>query len=297
MAQVQKLSAAADIQEIIDILDRNGCLVLTGALTSGILERLQKEIHSQFAQRPFCAGNFFGFSTKRISGVFTKAPATQELAIHPAVLKVMDAFLLKSCREYQINLTQGIQIWPGEPAQIVHTDDLMFPFELPVSGDQKMINCMWAVDDFTFENGATALVPGSHKWPRDRVAQPEEIAYGEMPAGSLLIYFGSLQHGGGANRAQKFRTGLVISYCLGWLRQAENQYLAVSREEARSFPPRLQRLLGYFVHEPNLGAVEGQDPAQLLAKTVPVNENFNEFIPSEYHGVLEEYRKKAIGET
>ena len=202
----------------------------------------------------------------------------------------MDHFLLKGCREYQLNLTQAIRIGPGEPPQVIHRDDLMFNFAHPEF--EAMINAMWAVDDFTAENGATHIVPGSHKWPLDRQAQSHEEAQGVMKRGSVLIYLGSLQHGGGANRTDKPRTGIVHSYSLGWLRQAEPQYLAVPIEIARTLPERLQRLLGYFVHEPNLGSLEGQDPIGLLTGALAVNGHFREFLPEEVRPLLAEHRAR-----
>jgi ectoine hydroxylase-related dioxygenase (phytanoyl-CoA dioxygenase family) len=168
----------------------------------------------------------------------------------------------------------------------------MFGFEHP--GREAMINCMWAVDDFTAENGATLLVLGSHKWPRDRRPEAHEITQGEMPKGSVLIYFGSLLHGGGANCTARPRTGIVISYCLGWLRQAENQYLAVPPDIARTLPDELQRLLGYFVHEPNLGCVEGEDPIRLLKDGRFAPAAFREFIPKEVQPALEEHRTRML---
>jgi ectoine hydroxylase-related dioxygenase (phytanoyl-CoA dioxygenase family) len=159
-----------------------------------------------------------------------------------------------------------------------------------------MINCMWAVDEFTADNGATLVVPGSHKWPKDRQPEPHEITQGAMPAGSVLIYFGGLLHAGGANRTQKPRTGLVLSYCLGWLRQVENHYLAIPLELAKTFPKRLQRLIGYFVHEPNLGCVEGQDPMRLLTGDLVVNGEFREFMPEAIKPVLAQHRQGSDGE-
>ena len=146
------------------------------------------------------------------------------------------------------------------------------------------------VDDFTAENGATHIVPGSHKWPLDRQAQPHEEVQGVMKARSVLIWLGSLQHGGGANRTNRPRTGVVHSYNLGWLRQAEPQYLAVPRQLAAQLPERLQKLLGYFVHEPNLGSVEGQDPIKLLQGGIKLNGAFEEFLPAEVKPLLAEYR-------
>jgi ectoine hydroxylase-related dioxygenase (phytanoyl-CoA dioxygenase family) len=223
-----------------------------------------------------------------MSGIIKKSSVSRKMATLPQVLGVMDHFLLKSCREYQLNLTQAIQICTGEPAQIIHTDELLFPFDHP--GCQAMLNCMWAVTDFTADNGATIVVPGSHKWEKDRQPQPHEITQGIMPAGSLLIYFGGLLHAGGANATKHPRTGLVLSYCLGWLRQVENHYLAISLEEIRSYPERLQRLLGYFVHEPNMGCVEGQDPIRLVRGENIVNGEFKEFMPQEIRPMLKEHR-------
>ena len=111
----------------------------------------------------------------------------------------------------------------------------------------------------------------------------------------MLIYFGSLLHAGGANRTDTSRTGIVISYCLGWLRQAENQYLAVPPDIARALPEELQRLLGYFVHEPNLGCVEGQDPIRMLKEEQAGASPFQEFIPKEVQPLLEEHRAKMLG--
>jgi ectoine hydroxylase-related dioxygenase (phytanoyl-CoA dioxygenase family) len=212
------------------------------------------------------------------------------MIIHPTILGVMDHFLLKGCSAYQLNLTQAIQIGPDEPQQVIHRDDLMFNFAHPEF--EAMINTMWAVDDFTIDNGATHVVPGSHKWPLDRQAQPHEEVQGVMKAGSVLIWLGSLQHGGGANRTKRTRTGVVHSYNLGWLRQAEPQILAVPREIARRLPERLQRLLGYFVHEPNLGSLEGQDPIGLLTGELAVNGFFREFLPEAVRPLLAEHRAR-----
>jgi len=254
---------------------------------------LEAEIRPLLDATAPCQGNFYGFATKRLGGLIAKSECCQLISVDPRIRVIMDEFLLKSCRAYQLNLTQAIQIGPGEPQQLIHADDLMFSFEHP--GREAMINCMWAVDDFTKENGATLLVPGSHKWPRDWAPEADEITQGAMLKGSVLIYFGSLLHAGGANRTDTPRTGLVISYCLGWLRQAENQYLAVPPDIARSLPEELQRLLGYFVHEPNLGSVEGQDPIRLLKEGRRDPSPFREFIPKEVQPMLEEHRARMIG--
>jgi hypothetical protein len=289
MPRLKHVDAQARPSLINEIIEEDGCVVINGLLSPDELARLRSEIAGGLQPVPMCGGGFFGALTKRISGVIGKSSVSRTMAIHPLILAVMDHHLLQSCRQYQLNLTQAIQIFPGEIAQIVHSDDSMFPFAHP--GTQAMINCMWAVDAFTADNGATQVVPGSHRWPSDRQPEPHESVAGAMPAGSVLIYVGGLQHGGGANRSAAARTGLVISYCLGWLRQAENHYLSIPLEQVRHFPPRLQQLLGYFVHEPNLGCVDGQDPILLARGEHDAHGRFEEFIPSEAIPLIEAYRR------
>lgn len=296
MAKVEKVSKTENISKILEILDRDGCVVIENVLSGSGLKQLKAELAPHMEATPNCKGDFYGHKTKRVSSLIAKSKICQEIAVEPTILQVMDHFLLKGCREYQLNLTQAIRIGAGEPQQLMHPDDPLFPFVHP--GYESMINCMWAVDDFTFENGATNLVPGSHAWPRsgilpERKPELDEITYGVMPAGSVLIYFGSLLHSGGANKTQVSRTGVVMSYCLGWLRQSENQYLAVPRELAARLPERLQKLLGYFVHMPNLGQVEGRDPVELLRGESVVNAGFEEFLPAELQPLLDEHRLKV----
>jgi ectoine hydroxylase-related dioxygenase (phytanoyl-CoA dioxygenase family) len=290
MAKVVTVSASVGPAVINEILEQDGCIVIEGVLGARQVDALAAELEPHFDEVPNCAGDFYGYVTKRVSGLAAKSRACQAMIIHPAILAVMDHFLLKGCRGYHLNLTQAIRIGPGEPQQVIHLDDLMFNFAHPEF--EAMINTMWAVDDFTTENVATHVVPGSHKWPLDRQAQPHEEAQGVMKRGSVLIWLGSLQHGGGANRTVKTRTGIVHSYSLGWLRQAEPQYLAVPLEIAMTLPEKLQRVLGYFVHEPNLGSVEGQDPIGILTGDLAVNGHFREFLPEEVRPLLAEHRAK-----
>jgi hypothetical protein len=293
MSKVQTVHRDEKLRIINEILEDDGCIVIENMLEEARHRVLDAEIRPLLDATAPCQGNFYGFATRRLSGLIAKSEYCRLMSVDPRIRVIMDEFLLKSCRAYQLNLTQAIQIGPGEPQQLIHADDLMFSFEHP--GREAMINCMWAVDEFTKENGATLLVPGSHKWPRDRIPEAHEITQGAMPKGSVLIYFGSLLHAGGANRTDKPRTGIVISYSLGWLRQAENQYLAVPPEIARALPEELQRLLGYFVHEPNLGCVEGQDPIRLLKEGRTHEAPFREFIPKEVQPLLEEHRARMTG--
>jgi hypothetical protein len=296
MAHVETVSATTDINSIIEIINRDGCIVIEGLLDKNEISEIQKFMNDTFEKTANCNGNFYGHSTKRLGKLFSRHKIFQKMAVLNPIIEVMDHFLLGACSDYQINLTQAISIGPGEVKQILHQDDPMFPFVHPNS--ETMINCMWAIDDFTEDNGATVLVPGSHLWPRTKTINlsfenlPSEMfTKGVMKKGSVLIYLGSLYHCGGANNSNSSRCGSVISYNLGWLRQAENSYLAYSPEEVKEMPERLQRLLGYFVHEPNLGSVDGIDPYDyaILGKK---EKEFTEFIPKVFEPILEDHVKR-----
>ena len=147
--------------------------------------------------------------------------------------------------------------------QELHRDDLVYPLAHP-SERQSVVTVIWALNDFSAANGATLVVPGSHRWDDERKPTLAEAVPAEMPRGSAVYILGSTYHAGGANRAGDARIGLLYGYCLGWLRQEQNQYLAVPPEIARTLPEALQRLIGYAVHEPFLGWHDLQDPIELL---------------------------------
>lgn len=295
MATVKTVRLSTPTSKIIEILHNDGCVVIENALPEIDLTKVQHDLQVQLDTTKNCQGDFYGYATKRIGRLFSHSSIFQKMAIIPQVLDVMDSFLLKACDKYQINLTQAIAIGPGEGKQILHQDDPMFPFLHP--GHEVMLNCMWAVDDFTEENGATVLVPGSHKWPRTEALNLDledlpahMITKGIMKKGSVLIYLGSLFHCGGHNQTNEYRRGAVISYSLGWLRQAENSYLAYNKEELTNMPENLQKLLGYFVHKPNLGSVDGIDPHEYILNNVE-KKIFTEFIPDAVQPLLKEYRE------
>jgi ectoine hydroxylase-related dioxygenase (phytanoyl-CoA dioxygenase family) len=158
----------------------------------------------------------------------------------------------------------GIEIAPGETAQALHCDDGVYP--LPRPHKEVIINTMWALDDFTEANGATRVVPGSHKWTDARPNDATPVVQAVMPAGSVMLFVGSVYHGGGANMTDKPRLGTVIEYVAGWLRQQENQVLAVPPDTVRTLEPRLQELIGYNVYPPFLGYVDGRHPRKVLER-------------------------------
>lgn len=275
--------------ELLETLDEAGYVILLNALDTEQLVKLRSELEPYFERQPNSKAHFFGFNTKRIAALFTKSSITQQMATHPLVIDVVSHVLAPNCDNFQINLTQGIRINPSEKAQILHPDSAMFP--LPNKPFEFQVNAIWAYDEFTKENGGTRIVPGSHKWQEGRKPEPEEIKYAEMPAGAVLIYATSLLHGGGANVSNVHRTGIAISYCLGWLRQSENQYLSYPPDIAKNFSEQLQRLIGYNVHRPNLGWVHGHDPITLISGITTEHSGAEDFLTPEQQELMEEYHR------
>jgi ectoine hydroxylase-related dioxygenase (phytanoyl-CoA dioxygenase family) len=282
---------SCSLDEITAALDEQGYAVITGALSEAALGALRGELEPHFERRPDSRALFFGFHTKRIEGLLAKSATARDMALHSLVFAAAEHVLKPNCDSLQINLTQGIRINPGELAQILHPDSAMFP--ISNKPFEFMVNAMWAYSDFTAENGATRLVPGSHKWPEGRVPRPEETVSADMPAGSVLIYRGSLIHGGGANRTDAPRTGVAIGYSLGWLRQSENQYLSYPAEVARHFSEPLRRLIGYNVHRPNLGWVGGRDPTRLIDGTDAEEQGAEDFLTEAQQTLIREFRAGA----
>jgi hypothetical protein len=268
---VPRVGPAAPPDAALGLLREHGALIIESALGPAELDRLDRELAPWFAAAPCGSGPFFGRGTRRFSGLFAKAPSTADLATHDLALGLMEQVLkgpdpaAPVCDAIELNLTQAIGIEPGEPAQMFHRDEVLWPFE---HSFEVMANVMWALDDFTVENGATRLVPGSHRWDRDRWPEPQEVVAATAPRGSAILWLGGLMHGGGANRSGRMRRGLVISYRLGWLAGMERVLLSTPPEVARRLPERLQRLLGYQLHRPNLGWIEGRDPRLWLTGEV-----------------------------
>lgn len=243
-------------------LDRDGYLILDGVLNDYETQTLEGELEPWIGRTPRCEGDFYGWRTTRVGGLLSKAPIVQHLVLNPRILAIAEALMKPACDYVQLNLTQATRVHPGERAQAPHRDEEMWPAD--TGGRHWLLNVMWAVSDFTEENGATCLWPGSQRRELDRGEDPSQSIAAAMPKGSACLFLGSLTHGAGANTSDAPRTGVIVSYCLGWLKTYENQFLAYPKEVVRCFPERLQRLLGYQMHRPNLGGWEGQDPIRWL---------------------------------
>jgi ectoine hydroxylase-related dioxygenase (phytanoyl-CoA dioxygenase family) len=247
---------------LVAILERDGAVIVRGLASATQMERARAELAPWLElpvdESPLGNDRFKGMRTLRTSGLLAKSPACRELATTARVLEVLDRVLGPQCATYQLSWTQAIRIAPGEVAQVPHRDTNMYPFARP--GPECFVNSIWALTAFTAENGGTVVYPGSHLWSDERTPTPDDAAVSvEMEPGSVVLYYGSAYHGGGANRASTDRIGIGLAYTLGWLRQEENQYLACPLELARTFPEPLQKLMGYDGHYPFLGWHEGAD--------------------------------------
>ncbi|MGH2608246.1 MAG: phytanoyl-CoA dioxygenase family protein, partial [Tepidiformaceae bacterium] len=240
-------------------LQRDGYAVVDRVLSPEAVAEKKAELLRILERTKQGRNDFEGFETKRIYALFAKTRAFDDAAAHPLVLGVLDRVL----GSYQLSAPQAIQIGPGETAQNLHRDDGVYPIARP--HQELVVNTMWAIDDFTEANGATHVVPGSHKWV-DRTPEPDEpsVRRAVMPAGSVMFFVGSVFHGGGANLTDRPRLGVILEYAASWLRQQENQYLAVSRETVQRLPQRLQELLGYNVAGNLIGNVDGRHPLKTL---------------------------------
>jgi ectoine hydroxylase-related dioxygenase (phytanoyl-CoA dioxygenase family) len=251
MPNLKHLSADAAPEAIAEALASDGALILDAVIPSSQVETVRAELDPYIAATAPGRDAFTGFSTTRTGALVARSAATRALVMHPTILGACDAFL-KDCERYQLHLTQVIRIRPGQPRQVLHRDRLAWGGYLP-RAIEPQLNTIWALTEFTEANGATQVVPGSNLWDDKRRAEPPEIAYAEMSAGDVLVYSGSVIHGGGENRTDADRIGVNITYSLAWLRQEENQYLSCPPAIARGLDRNLQRLLGYQMSSYALG--------------------------------------------
>lgn len=254
---VRTLAADSSPKDIAKVLSDDGAVILTGLATGETMDRITAELEPWLAETDSGASDFLGQATRRVGALIARSPTARELIAHPVILNVLDLTLGDHASTYQVDLTQVIDIGPGETAQDLHRDQWSFDnFPFPM-GFEAEIGTMWAVTDFTEELGATRVVVGSNRWEEN----PQEIdpalsVAAEMEKGSVLLYTGSVYHGGGANTTERRRVGMNVGYSLGWLRQEENQYLACPPDIARELPEGLLRLMGYQRGAFGLGYVD-----------------------------------------
>ena len=200
-----------------------------------------------------------------MTALVARSGQVRELILHPTVTAMCDHFLRPTAPDgYQLHVTAALNVAPGARAQVLHREEDPFTI-FPLPRPQLIVATMWAITDFRAENGATLLVPGSHRWTADRQPTPDEIVAAEMPAGSVLFWLGGTLHGAGANVSDEWRYGVVLTYSAAWLRQEENQYLDVPPDLAERLSPELRLMLGYKMN----GALGFHDPSIRAAAPAP----------------------------
>ena len=251
MAEIKHFDSTVDVKTITDTLEKDGALILDNVVSADFLAALRAETDPYMEATSNGADDFGGRLTTRTGGLVMRSEKCRALVMDERILEPCNAFLGPYCEKVQLHLTQIIRIRGGQTAQPIHRDRWAWGTHL--AHVEPQFNTIWAITDFTAENGATQLVPGSTKWPDDAKIDPTQITQAEMKAGSVLVYSGSVFHGGGANLSEGDRIGINITYTLGWLRQEENQYLTCPPELAKTLPRELQALAGYAMGQYALG--------------------------------------------
>ena len=262
--------------QLLATLHQTGYLIfprlLPGAQVTAIRSALAPWLQGHLPGR----NDFEGYKSERVYSLLAKSPVFAELAAHPLVLGLSEAVLGANL---MLSACLAINTHPGETVQPLHFDDSFYrvPRPRPAYG----ISCFWAIDDFTTENGPTEIIPGSHLWGDDApvgaaftqsfmpgFVQPQEdhpqLQQVLMPAGSLMLAMGTLWHRGGANRSAASRLVVTPQYCPAWCRQMESMLLAVPPDVVAGLPERVQQLLGYSIHPPFMGHVNGMHPSRTL---------------------------------
>ncbi len=252
-ATVKQLSGSSTGAEINQALEEDGVVIVKDFFSGDLIKALNEQLEPFVAaSRPRVQNNmyddFLGGYTVRLHGIAAKADSFAPVLTDVRILEVMDQQLKPNCTDYRLSAAELIEIRGGETAQPIHRDDDSWP-RAAQSAAPLVINVMIALSDYTAENGATVVVPGSHKWDIDREPQPEEVTQAVMSPGSVAIFTGQTLHGGGKNVSGVPRRGLSVSYCHGWLVPVENSFLGVPLERIRQLPERAQSLLGYDIYD------------------------------------------------
>ena len=259
---LQTFGSGSSAAEIAAATLKDGAAIVEGLVPGEQVETVASELRSNLENFGYRSKrDFSGHATNRCHNVIKESPASIALICHDMVMEVADAILLPHCESYQIGSITAIEVCPGQKLQNLHRDDCIYPIQIP--GLEMLMSCMWSLTDFTEENGATHVVPGSHRHiAMDATIDLSHRMQAIMPKGSALFYLGSTLHGAGANRSDEARLGIINTYSLGWLRQETNQYLSIPLELAKNYDERMRCLLGYTTHDKlgdRLGKYYGSD--------------------------------------
>lgn len=254
-AAIRKLAGDCATRAIIDALEAEGTVIVEDFVPSDWLARFNGEIgpaveeYRRFVFDIDDMDDFLGAHTVRLHGLLNKAPSYLDLMLDARILAAADHFLLPRCSSYRLNAGELIEIRGGESAQPFHIDDDSWPKYAKQGAGLLDVNVMVAASDFTAANGATLVVPGSHRWKDQRQPKTDEIAQAVMRAGSAAFVRGDTLHAGGTNTSGDPRRAISTSYVLGWLRPVENSYLHLPLDLVRKLPKRARELLGYEIYD------------------------------------------------
>jgi ectoine hydroxylase-related dioxygenase (phytanoyl-CoA dioxygenase family) len=249
------------LDQLLEDLERDGYGVVPDVLNDDEIGAVRDALAPHFALGLHGRNPFEGLETQRVYCLVAKSRAFDRLILDPLMLDVSERALGPN---FLLTATLAIKLEPGESAQDFHYDDAFYGFPRPRRACS--LSTLWAIDDFTPENGATLIYPGSHRWGAERPSELPDVVPATMPAGSVLVYDGTLVHAGGANRTDGDRLGISIQYAAAWARQQENFMMALGVDGARALPPRLQELIGYSIHPPFMGMIDGRHPKKLLTQ-------------------------------
>jgi len=252
--------ATGDPGDVMAALGQAGYAIIPDAIPAAQVAAARADLEAILETTPPGRDEFEGRRTRRVYALFAKTRTLDTPALHSVVLGVLDQIL----GHYALSAPAAIAIGPGQGHQPLHRDDAIYPIARP--RPELVVNVMWPLTEFTQANGATRLVPGSHRWEDDKLPAQPPVRVAEMTPGSALIYTGSVWHGGGANTTAHLRLGVVLHYAAGWLRPVENHVLAVPPTTIAALPTRLQELLGYNICPPFIGYVDGRHPRKLLTR-------------------------------
>ena len=246
------------IEPALAALARDGYVIFERLVSEDVVRAVRDDVLPRL-DPPYARNNFEGMRTQRLYAVIEKTFACNPLLEHPLILGLADRLLRPN---YLLSQLQVINILPGEAPQPLHYDDAFYPWPRP----RRSLGgaAIWAIDEFTADNGATVMLPGSHRWPDRPPTDADEVRSVVMPPGSVVVFHGTLWHGGGANRTSAPRLAVAAQYCAPFLRTQENFGLSMSRDRVRQCSEHVQRMLGYSIHPPFMGFVDGVHPKRLL---------------------------------
>ena len=261
---IPRLTPDIGAEPVVEALAEHGCVIIEELAAPDLCDAVAEELRPWIERTPLGADDFSGRNTRRTGALLARSERVVELIANPLILDAVGGVFGEGRTRFQLHLTQAISIGPGSPAQQLHRDHWCFDFFPFPAGFNVEVATMWALTDFTEENGATRVIPDSHR-SEGMPYTPADTQPAAMPRGSVVIYLGSTVHGGGANLSEETRTGINVDYSLAWLRQEENQYLSVPRDVAARLPEEVQRLMGYSMGAYALGYIDdARDPILAL---------------------------------